>query len=98
MGVAFVNLSWSAPLAGPTPAGYKVYWGTSPGVYGPTPADVGNQFSTQIGSLDYATTYYFAVSAYASGGQEGPVSNEVSETPQDPTPQAPTGLMVTGSG
>ncbi len=60
-----VIVAWDASA---NATGYRVYWGTSPGVYGPTPVDVGNVLETTISGLSDCTTYYFSVKAYNSAG------------------------------
>ena len=57
-----VTLTWdSLGPAEPTIAGYRVEYGTSPGVYGNV-ADAGNQ--TSISIPDLSGRYYFAVVGY----------------------------------
>ena len=79
----FAILSWYAPKtnADGTPltdlAGYKVYYGPSSGNYTQT-IDVGNATAIQIDSLA-AGTWYFAVTAYDSSGNESTFSNEVTK-------------------
>jgi hypothetical protein len=73
-----VIVAWD-PSSGAT--GYRVYWGTSPGVYGPSPTDVGNVTETTINNLTDCTTYYFAVKAYNAGG-DSPFSIETSSWPR----------------
>lgn len=67
-----VSLKWQSSL---NAEGYKVEYGTEPGVYTNT-LDVGNTLSTNITGLTNGSTYYFAVTAYDSAGTS-PVSNEV---------------------
>jgi hypothetical protein len=77
-------LSWTAPANntdGSTPAdlsGYKVYFGTSSGTYG-APINVGNVTSYTVTGLG-SGTYYFAVTAYNTSGDESGFSNEVSKS------------------
>ncbi len=59
-------------------AGYRVYVGLLPGVYG-APIDVGRVTSWTVTNLTGGVTYYFAVSAYDTGGNESGRSNEVSK-------------------
>jgi hypothetical protein len=78
------NLSWVAPTTytDGTPltnlAGYKVYYGTSPGNYG-APVNVGNQTNYTATGLG-GGSYYFAVTAYDTSGSESGFSNEGSKT------------------
>lgn len=59
-------------------ASYRVYVGTSPGMYGQG-VDVGLVTSASVPGLSPATTYYFAVTAY-DGTNESSYSNEVCKT------------------
>lgn len=60
-------------------AGYKIHVGTASGSYNST-VDVGNVTSHSMTNLTIGTTYYFAVSAYNTAGNESAVSNEVSKS------------------
>jgi hypothetical protein len=79
------TLSWDAPVtnADGTPltdlAGYNVYYGPSPAVYGQV-ENVGNVMTYTINNLQDGLTYYFAVTAYDMSGNESGYSNEVSKT------------------
>jgi hypothetical protein len=76
-------LTWDAPTTNDdgTPlialAGYKIYYGTSPGHYS-TVIDVGNLTRYKVKNLRPGT-YYFAVTAYNIIGNESIYSNEVSK-------------------
>ncbi len=80
------TLSWAPPTTNTDGteltdlAGYKVYYGTSPGGY-ETDIDAGNTTTYTIPDLSPAT-YYFAVTAYDEMGNESAFSNEVSKTIQ----------------
>lgn len=95
--MATVTLAW---VASPSTnvAGYKVHYGTAPGVYS-TIVDAGNPAIKEKSILGLAlnTTYYFAVGAYNSLGQESAMSNEVSANVVEPIPSPPTGLVVQGT-
>ena len=83
-----VTLFWAAATGA---TGYKVYYGTAPGVYG-APVSVGNVTSYTVTGLINGTTYYFAVSATNTGG-ESVRSNEMSAAPAAPPP-LPGGLTA----
>ena len=72
-----VTLAWNA-VTDPSLGGYKVYVGTQSGVYEKS-ISVGKLTGYTVDGLTTRTTYYFAVTAYNSGG-ESPTSNEVSQT------------------
>ena len=59
-------------------AGYNVYIGTQPGIYGP-PISIGLNASYTVGSLTGGKTYYFSVTAFDSNGNESQHSAEVSK-------------------
>jgi hypothetical protein len=71
------TLAWG-PVNDPTLDGYKVYVGTTSGLYTRT-ITVGNLTSYTVDSLTTRTTYYFSVTAYNSAGESLP-SNEVSKS------------------
>jgi hypothetical protein len=77
------TLTWAAPSTNEdgTPlsslGGYKVYYGTTPGVY--TSINVGPVSSAQVAGLTTGAVYYFAVSAYDSSGNESDLSEVVSK-------------------
>lgn len=93
------TLSWTAPTTNvdSTPltdlAGYKVYYGTSSGSYNST-IDAGNVTSTNIINLTEKVTYYFAVTAYDTAGNESSYSNEVSKAIPDLTPPAISDIVT----
>jgi hypothetical protein len=72
------SLTWS-PDTSTNLAGYKVYVGTSSGVYS-SAVNVGNVTTYAVTNLGIGTTYYFAVSAFNSSGIESGFSNEVSKS------------------
>jgi hypothetical protein len=62
-------------------AGYRVYYGTSPGTYG-APIDVGNATTHTLTGLQECTRYYVAIKAYDTGLLESEAfSNELSGLP-----------------
>ncbi len=70
-----VVLAWDANTE-PDVSGYKLYYGTATGTYG-TPTDVGNVLTYTVLNLTDGQTYYFAVTAYDTFGNESGYSNEV---------------------
>jgi hypothetical protein len=58
-------------------AGYKVYYGSTPGIF--ASVDVGYTSSYQVAGLTKGQTYYFAVTAYDSNGNESDKSTIVSK-------------------
>jgi hypothetical protein len=87
---AQVQLSWNAPTtnADGTPltdlAGYKVYYGQASKNY-TFVVNVGNQSTYTVTGLQDGQTYYFAVRAYDTSGNESTFSNEVNLTPPPPS-------------
>ncbi len=80
------TLSWTQN-AEPDLAGYFVYRGISPGVYG-APTDVGLTATPSAPSHTFTSfpsngTWYFAVSAYDTSNNESAKSNEVSKQIND---------------
>ncbi len=72
------TLQWAANTESDL-AGYKVYHGTSPGIYG-TSLDAGKVTSYQCLNLDPNKSNYFTVTAYDTSGNESLPSPEVSKT------------------
>ncbi|HJQ98672.1 MAG TPA: fibronectin type III domain-containing protein [Candidatus Polarisedimenticolaceae bacterium] len=76
-----VSIAWD-PVSVSDLAGYRVYYGTSPGNYTQS-VDVGNVTSTTINNLTDCTTYYFGVKAYDTAANESVAySNEISGWPR----------------
>ena len=74
---ATASLSWNANTE-PDLAGYKVYYGTVSGSYG-SPTSVGNTTNYTVTGLANGS-YFFAVTAIDTSGNESGFSNEVSKT------------------
>jgi hypothetical protein len=100
-----IKLQWD-PVSDPDLAGYKVYYGTSPGVYSGN-TSVAVQNSADITNLQDCRVYYLAVKAVDANGNESlAFSNEISgmsaPTPASISPssakQATNGLNVTITG
>ena len=65
-------------------AGYRLYWGTQPGIY-TSQVDVGNKVLYQPpAGFDWSPTLYFAVLAYNGTGLVSSFSNEVKWIPAAP--------------
>ena len=73
-----VTLTWN-PNMDPNVAGYNVYYGVASHAYTQM-VNVGNVSTATISGLVEGATYYFAVTAYDSLGQESDYSNETSYT------------------
>jgi len=73
---AVVTLAWDLSSS-PNIAGYRLYSGTTSGVYSQT-SELGNATSTLVSNLVTGKTYFFVVTAYNTMGVESARSNEVS--------------------
>ncbi len=104
-----IQLSWSAPISGGAPTGYRVYRGTSSGTEAYLAA-VGLVTQYRDQSVRPATRYYYkvvALNAYGVGPYKvvalnaygvGPFSNEASAVaPTTAVPGAPTSLSAAAS-
>jgi hypothetical protein len=80
-----ITLSWTPPTtnADGTPlrdlAGYRVYYGLISGNYTQS-NDAGNVTSYTITDLSAGSSYYFAITAYDTSGNQSIASNEISTT------------------
>ena len=75
-----VTLLWNASTESDL-AGYKVYRGTGSGSYGaPLTTLPKTTTSYTATGLQNGTTYFFAITAYDSAGNESTFSNEVSKS------------------
>ena len=91
---ATVQVTWN-PNTEPDLSGYKLYHGTASGQYG-EPVDVGN-VTGHIMEItpEYGATYYFALTAYDTSGNESGYSDEAScFVPDGRAPEKPTGLRA----
>src|SRR3989304_9447398 len=83
-GTENTTLSWDAPTTNTDGtdltdlAGYKIHYGTSPGIYDGV-IDIAKVTTYTVSDLTSAT-YYFVVTAYDEEGNESDYSNEVSKT------------------
>ena len=91
---ATVQVTWN-PNTEPDLAGYKIYYGTASGVYG-DPIDVGNVTGHVMEiTPQHGATYYFALTAYDTSGNESGYSDEAScFVPDGRAPEKPTGLKA----
>jgi len=74
------NLAWDAVTA-QNLSGYRVYYGTTSGATSAYTGSVsvGNVTTYALNGLSNQTTYYMAVTALDTSGNESPYSNEVSK-------------------
>ncbi len=78
-----ISLSWEAETTNADGssltdlAGYRIYYGTSPGVYTES-VDVGNETTYTLIGLNRGQTYYVALTAYDTSLNESEFSTEVS--------------------
>jgi hypothetical protein len=77
-------LTWNAITTDPDLAGYRIYYGTAPGMYlqlrGSGLPVAANVTTQTVGGLTSGTTYYFAITAYGFTQPESDFSNEVCKT------------------
>ncbi len=77
---ASLTFQWD-PVSVSDLAGYKIYRSTTAGIYGSPIATLSASTTTyQMTNLTKGVTYFFAVSAYDTNGNESPFSNEQSRT------------------
>ena len=91
---ATVQVTWN-PNTEEDLAGYKIYYGTASGVYG-DPIDVGNVTGHVMEiTPQHGATYYFALTAYDTSGNESGYSDEATcFIPDGVKPEKPTGLKA----
>jgi len=91
---ATVQVTWN-PNTEPDLSGYKLYHGTASGQYG-EPVDVGNVTGHVMEiTPQHGATYYFALTAYDTSGNESGYSDEAScFVPDGRAPEKPTGLKA----
>lgn len=90
---ADVKLSWTANTESDL-AGYKLYQGTASRTYG-SPTQIGIQTTYTVIGLAPGT-YYFALKAFDTSGNESGFSNEVSKVIITPPPEgeSPSGTVI----
>ncbi|HJV66416.1 MAG TPA: fibronectin type III domain-containing protein [Geomonas sp.] len=99
---AIATLSWTPPTnyaGGATIqdfVGYNVYLGTSSGSY-TQKIDVGDLTSYTVNNLTDGTTYYFALTAYDSMGNESGYSSEVNNGGASSNTTTPTLYTISAS-
>jgi hypothetical protein len=79
MAINTVTLAWDSVTA-PNLSGYRIYYGTAPGVYlqpRGQGVNVGNVKTYTITGLSRGIRYYFTATAYDSSNNESVFSNEV---------------------
>ena len=91
---ATINVSWN-PNTEEDLAGYRLYVGEASGQYG-EPVDVGNVTGHVMEiTPEYGATYYFALTAYDTSGNESGYSDEATcFVPDGVKPEKPTGLRA----
>ncbi len=91
---ATIQVNWN-PNTEEDLAGYRLYVGTASGQYG-EPVDVGNVTGHVMEiTPQYGGTYYFAVTAYDTSGNESGYSDEATcFVPDSGAPEKPTGLRA----
>ena len=100
---ATASLSWTAPTthtdgtALTNLAGYKLCTGTTSGSYSQV-LDVGKVTSYSLTSLNDATTYYFAVTAYDTAGNTSGYSNQATFTTATLPPPNPLYTLTASAG
>jgi hypothetical protein len=87
-GETSVTLAWD-PSPDSAVAGYRLYDGVASAAY-TNVMDLGNATSGMVSNLVNGVTYYFAVTAYDTNGQESDFSDEISYTVPWPTNGLPT--------
>jgi len=94
---ATVTVAWD-PNPEPTVAGYRLYYGTSSRYY-TNSVDVANATRCTISSLLEGVTYYMAVTAYDTSGNQSGYSDEIVYTvPGGAVPEPATGSSGGGGG
>ncbi len=91
---ATIQVTWN-PNTEPDLAGYRLYVGEASGQYS-EPVDVGNVTEHQLTiTPQYGATYYFALTAYDTSGNESGYSDEATcFIPDGVKPEKPTGLKA----
>jgi hypothetical protein len=91
-----LNVTWSANNETDL-AGYQVYYGLQSKTYG-TLVDVGKATGYQITNVQSGSTYYIAVTAYDTSGNESAKSSEISKYISAQTQQSVITLLSPVNG
>ena len=91
-----VTLEWNTNSE-PNISGYNVYYGNSTRDYDVI-LDVGNWTNVKIADLEDDETYYFAVTAYNTDGNESDYSNEACMNCESPSATVSSGGDGGGGG
>jgi hypothetical protein len=91
-----ISVTWIANSE-PDLAGYLLYYGTSPGNYGPPIPIPAQSTSHEITNLSEGTLYYLALSAFDSSGNESEKSPEISGIAQPSTSSTSSSTTTTAT-
>ena len=86
--VGTVALNWTAPATGPTPTGYKVYFGTTAGTTTLVTTTAAGVLTYNASAPTFSTTYYWRIVPTSTIGGDATGCTEFSFTTQ-PDPFAP---------
>ena len=90
---ASVSISWDPPVPSNSVSGYQVYYGTASRDY-PDRFDAGGATTFVVPDLDTTKTYYFALTAYSSSGNESDFSAELVWDNSKPTITGPKNVTL----
>src|SRR5436190_21158477 len=80
-----LTLTWQASASSPNIDGYRVYYGTSSGIYTQHVDVLGTGTTATVANAPSGSTYYYAVVAFEAG-VESTLSNEVKSSLPSATP------------
>ena len=92
---ASLHLAWNGNTEDDL-SGYKVYYGTSPGIYG-VPHVLGDVTEYELSGLEEETRYYIALSAFDYSNNESEKSAEMSGVPYPSPATSNTGSSPTST-
>ncbi len=87
-----VNFGWDANSESDL-AGYKLYYGSGTRDYQEV-IDVGNELTFTVDNLTEGQTFYFALTAYDTSGNESGYSTEVVYEVPNVSPEIPEGFSI----